>query len=287
MANRQTFFHVGYARAASTFLQKIVFPALRGIQYVPRNRFRVREKEKKRFREDKILMSREAGQYIYERTDDVKRIFGSKILISLRRHDALAASTYRLQAKNGHTLRFKQFLDVENDQGVWKIADFEYMALINYIIEKYDEKPLVLLFEDYLAHPDYYIDTLCKWLDCDIERSALSKKAVHGSYSDKQLRLRRQFSERFLDASHDHERYSSETLASHTPWRAFKHRCVLWFTGIFMRLARFAPDSWLNDEPLIEERDLQEVREFYTEDWQKCLDYVAEQSERIGVPRPS
>jgi len=99
----QTYFHVGYARAASTFLQKTVFPALSGIQYIPRNNFRVREIEKKRFKSKKILMSREAGEYIFDRCDRVKDIFGSKIIISVRRHDVLAASTYRLYAKNGHT----------------------------------------------------------------------------------------------------------------------------------------------------------------------------------------
>ena len=69
MSERQTYFHIGYARAASTFLQKAVFPALTGIQYIPRNRFRVRESEKQRFKDNKILMSREAGRRIYQRCD--------------------------------------------------------------------------------------------------------------------------------------------------------------------------------------------------------------------------
>jgi len=75
MSVPETFFHVGYARAASTFLQKTVFPALMGIQYIPRNNFRVRESEKKRFKDSKVLMSREAGEYIFDRCQKVHEIF--------------------------------------------------------------------------------------------------------------------------------------------------------------------------------------------------------------------
>ncbi len=281
----QTYFHVGYARAASTFLQKNVFPALRGIQYIPRNRFRVRESEKRRFVADKVLMSREAGRYIYERVDDVQRVFGSKIMVSLRRHDSLVASTYRLQAKNGHTIRLPQFLDLDTDQGVWKQADFNFMQLIEYAEKSSGEKPLVLLFEDYKNDPEFYLNSLCAWLGCTIDRAALSDREVHKSYSDKQLRLRRQFSDRFLDPHLDLDSYRAESLADHTRWRRIKHRGVLWFTGIFMRLARFAPDSWLDDEPLMRDADLARVRDFYSADWAACQAYVADQCNRLGVSR--
>ena len=281
----QTYFHVGYARAASTFLQKTVFPALRGIQYIPRNRFRVRESEKRRFKDQKVLMSREAGRYIYERTDDVKKVFGSKIMVSLRRHDTLVASSYRLQAKNGHTIRLPQFLDIDKDEGVLKCEDFNFMKYIQYAEKSSGEKPLVLLFEDYINDPDFYIDSLCAWLDCEIDKTALSQKPVHKSYSDKQLRLRRQYSDRFLDPELDQAVYRSETLADHNRWRSFKHRLVLWFTGIFMRLARFAPDSWLDDEPLMRKEDLERIRAFYSDDWAACQAYVDQQSIRLGVKR--
>jgi len=285
MSQPETFFHVGYARAASTFLQKTVFPALIGIQYIPRNRFRVRESEKKRFKADKILMSREAGRYMIERCDDVKRVFGSKIILSLRRQDTLAASGYRLEAKNGHTIRFNQYLEIEHDTGVKKVEEYEYMRLINYLEKSTGEKPLVLIFEDYLADPDFYIDTLCAALSCEVDKAALNQRPVHKSYTDKQLRLRRQLSDRFLDSADDHRLMIGETLADHTLSFRLRHRVRLWATGLFMRLARFAPDSWLSEEPLINQEELVKVKEFYQDDWQACYDYVAEQSNRLGVQR--
>ena len=52
-----------------------------------------------------------------------------------------------------------------------------------------------------------------------------------------------------------------------------------------MRLARFAPDRWLNDEPLIEPQYLERVKAFYADDWAAGLAYVEAQSQRLGVSR--
>ena len=283
MSERQTFFHVGYARAASTFLQKSIFPALTELQYIPRNRFRVREKEKQRFRESKILMSREAGKHIFERCDRVHDTFGSRIIISLRRQDTLAASNYRLHAKKGHTVRFEQFLDLENDNGFWKLEEFEYMRLIRYVEESTGRKPIVLIFEDYIESPEAYLKTLCAALDCGIDKNAISSKAVHKSYSDKQLRLRRQFADYFELKSRDSNRFKNKTPQGDSAINFIRYRALLWSSAIFMRLANLAPDSWLSDEPLIDDARLTQIKEHYANDWQACRDYVTEQNRQLGI----
>ncbi|MEM7358423.1 MAG: hypothetical protein AAF431_04970 [Pseudomonadota bacterium] len=283
MAERITYFHIGYARAASTFLQKSVFPALTGLQYIPRNRFRVREREKKRFKADKILMSRESGKHIFTRADDVKRVFGSRIIISLRRQDTLAASNYRLHAKKGHTVRFDKFLDLENDQGTWKLEQFEYMRLIRYIEESTGEKPIVLIFEDYIANPDAYLDTLCAALECGIDKSQVGREVVHKSYSDKQLRLRRQFADFFNGNDPSKNIHKDKTPQGDSVINFIRYRVLLWSSAIFMRLANLAPDSWLSDEPLIEPARLEQIKEYYKDDWQACNDYVAEQNRALGL----
>lgn len=285
MTERQTFFHVGYARAASTFLQKAVFPALTGIQYIPRNRFRVRESEKKRFVGDKILMSREAGKHIFDRCDRVEEIFGSRIIISLRRQDTLAASNYRLHMKKGHTVRFEQYLDLENDEGLWQCQDFEYMRLIRHVKRNTGRDPIVLIFEDYIQDPDYYLAQLCAALECGIDRSALGKDVVHKSYSDKQLRLRRQFADYFADKNSRKEQLKNKTPQGDSIGNFFRYRALLWSSAIFMRLAKFAPESWLSNEPLIREQRLQQIKDFYAEDWQACHEYVENQAKHLGVSR--
>lgn len=285
MSAPQTFFHIGYARAASTFLQKTVFPALTGLQYIPRNNFRVRESEKRRFRQDKILMSREAGEFIFDRVDRVHETFGSRIIISLRRHDVLAASTYRLYAKNGHTFRFDKFLDLETNNGVRKVEDFTYARLFEYVEKVTGEKPIVLIFEDYIADPDFYIETLCKALDCGVDKSKLSHRAVHKSYSDKQLRLRRQFAEKALSPKEDHARLIGTGIEDYTFGKRMKEKIMVRVSGIMMRLIRFAPDSWLNDEPLLIESHVTAIRDYFTDDWKAAYAFVARQSEDLGVKR--
>ena len=287
MSQVQTFFHVGYARAASTFLQKAVFPALTGIQYIPRNRFRVRESEKKRFRDDKILMSREAGQRIFGRCDDVYRIFKSRIIISLRRHDSLIASNYRLHVKRGHSTRFDKYLDLEHDQGIWKLEELEFMKIIRHVEATTGEKPIVLIFEDYIRDPDYYLASLCAALDCGLDQEKLSHEPVHKSYNDKQLRLRRQFADKFGNSARDEKTPEVNTADSNRVMAWLKRRSLLWASAIFMRIVKFAPDSWLSDEPLIEKERLIQIRERFAEDWSACKEYVVQQNEALGVhPEP-
>lgn len=285
MSKPQTFFHIGYARAASTFLQKTIFPGLQGIQYIPRNNFRVREREKKRFRDDKILMSREAGEYIFDRVERVHEIFGSRVIISLRRHDRLAASTYRLYVKNGHTFRFPQFLDTVNDNGVRKLADFTYMRLINHAKEVTGDWPIVLIFEDYKSDPEFYLDTLCTALDCEFDKTRITQRAVHKSYNDKQLRLRRQFSQLYLSPEQDKARLDGTSIDDNHWLSTLKYKVMLRVSGIFMRLIRFAPSSWLDDELLLEESDLVRIRSHFAEDWKACYDFVEKQSQELGVKR--
>lgn len=281
----QTFFHVGYARAASTFLQKAVFPALTGLQYIPRNRFRVRESEKKRFRDNKILMSREAGQRIFSRCDDVYRIFDSRIIISLRRHDSLIASNYRLHVKRGHSTRFEKYVDLEHDQGIWKLKELEYMRLIRHVEETTGEKPIVLIFEDYIKDPDYYLASLCAALGCGLDEQKLSHEPVHKSYNDKQLRLRRQFADTFSGNELDQKTPEVNAADENRVIAWLKRRLYLWASAIFMRIVKFAPDSWLSEEPLIEKDQLVRIRETFESDWQACEEYVLQQNKALGVKR--
>lgn len=285
MSERQTYFHIGYARAASTFLQKAVFPALTGIQYIPRNRFRVRESEKKRFTHDKVLMSREAGRRIFSRCDDVWQTFNSRIVISLRRHDALVASNYRLHIKRGHSTRFEQYLDLENDQGVWKTDQFDYMRLIQHVEKTTGQKPIVLIFEDYIADPDYYIALLCAALDCGIDRQALSHKPVHKSYTDKQLRLRRQCAAYVGNRDFD-QNLPHNTSGKHGRVMQYViRRLMLWSSALFMLGAKFIPESWVKDKELIDKARLAEIREHYKSDWLACEQYVAAQAADLGISK--
>jgi len=256
-----------------------------GIQYIPRNRFRVRESEKKRFNSDKILMSREAGKRIFSRCDEAWEVFNSRIIISLRRHDTLVASNYRLHIKRGHSTRFAQYLDLDNDHGVWKKEQFKYMDLIEHVEKTTGQKPIVLIFEDYITDPDYYIRLLCAGLECDIDQKILSHKPVHKSYTDKQLRLRRQCAEFFGNRDFD-QNLPENTTEKHGRFLQYtKRRLMLWSSALFMLAAKITPESWVSDEELIDKTHLAKIKEFYQDDWQACIEYVEQQANELSVTR--
>ena len=49
-----------------------------------------------------------------------------------------------------------------------------------------------------------------------------------------------------------------------------------------MPIVKYAPDSWLSDEPLIDEKRLQQIKEHYQQDWQACINYVQQQNQALG-----
>ena len=108
---------------------------------------------------------------------------------------------------------------------------------------------------------------------------------MHKSYSDKQLRLRRQFTEKYLSPEISKARLDATTLESYTRWKNFKEKVMVRVSGILMRLARFAPDSWLNDEPLLIDSHVAAIREYFADDWRACYDFVEQQSQQLGVSR--
>ena len=65
------FFHAGLGKVASTYLQKRVFPALDGIRYIPRNRFRRHAREIAEARYPRYLLSRECGKYLDRRLEEI------------------------------------------------------------------------------------------------------------------------------------------------------------------------------------------------------------------------
>ena len=285
MAKPITYFHVGYAQVASTFLQKTVFPALIGLQYIPHGNFSVCEFEKKRFKKDKVLMSCEAGESIFDRCDRVWEIFQSKIIVSVCRHDKLAESSYRLYVQNGHTFGFADLLDVKDDYGVRKIKDWTYLNVLEYAEKLTGEKPLLLILEDYVNDPDFYIDSLCAYLECGIDRAKLNRQPLDNIYPDKQLRMRRKFSQQFLSPQESKKRLMAAESKGYTTANSFKDKTLLKMSSGLTNLARFVPDSFVHSEPLFDDEHSKAITDFFAPDWSACFDYVEQQSERFGVSR--
>ena len=100
----EIYFHVGTGKTGSTFLQARIFPLLKGIHYIPTNRYHKIFLEIEKYSSTKILISREFDQQL-ER--EVKRFSekhtNTNPIIIFRRHDSYIASQYRRFVKNGFT----------------------------------------------------------------------------------------------------------------------------------------------------------------------------------------
>ncbi|MCZ7599032.1 MAG: hypothetical protein M5U09_16860 [Gammaproteobacteria bacterium] len=125
------FFHAGLGKVASTYLQKRVFPALDGICYIPRDRFRSHARIVARAEHDRYLISRECGKRLEPRLEEIHRLYpDARILLFFRRHDEWIASHYRRYVKNGGGRDLDGYLDLDGDEGIWTRDQLEYMPMI-------------------------------------------------------------------------------------------------------------------------------------------------------------
>ena len=141
----EIYFHVGLGKTASTYLQYAFFPKLEGIHYVQRTQYRFYHSILSKNEYEKYFFSREIDQQLEAEVSQFAQHYpDTKPIIIFRRHDGWIASQYRRYIKNGSSRSFKDFLDLENDMGIWHKRDVTFRPMLD-ILEKYfSEKPLVL-----------------------------------------------------------------------------------------------------------------------------------------------
>lgn len=264
------YFHVGTSKTGTTFLQHRIFPKFKDIYYVHSTRYRKVEKIINGSNYEKYLVSREFDQQLeYE-----VKLFSSEFkeaipIIIFRKHDQYIASQYRRFVKNGFKGTFFDFFDLENDKGYFKKQDLDYLRHIQILEENFMQKPIVLFYEDLKNDSITFIEKLTKLLDVSINYQNINLKKKHTSYSEKQLkailligkyinmRKRRIFNNNIL----------------HFLWRLYLgsiRYSILYF-------AKLTPKSFFKKESLIPENELEKVREFYVDNWKKCLAYSENQ----------
>ena len=266
------YFHIGLGKAASTYLQKKVFPHLQGIFYVHRNRFRQRHRIMARNSGAKFLLSREAGSNFENR---LRRAAESdpqaRIIIVLRQHRSLLASQYRRYVKNGGALPFSQYVDVEGDSGVWTSEDVFYLPKLRLIERYFGHRPLVLFYEDLRADAYGFVDELCTHLGTSYDRKSISLDAYHTSYSEKQLILMRRFGSALL------KRWPQQTRSGgFANW--INRRCRLHVCHLLLFLFRLVPQPvvrrLVESAPLISNADLNRIDSHCATDWKQCREYA-------------
>jgi hypothetical protein len=266
---KDIYFHVGLGKTGTTYLQYRVFTKFKGVYYIQRTRYRKSFEIINKTNYSKYLVSNEFDRQ-YPR--EIKRIAAefpnAKIIMVLRRTDSWLASQYRRWVKNGYSYSFEQFIDLDNDLGEWKQKDAYFFPYIQMAEELLHSKPLVLLYDDLRKDPMVFFKRIADFVGAGFDPEDISLKRVHTSYNEKQLLFRRKWNHYFSGSLQESE-----------------NRYIAFFQKMFytkpiryssLYLAKILPDNMKPDEILTPEKHLKRVREFYKDDWEKCVAYARE-----------
>lgn len=253
----EIYFHVGTGKTGSTFLQTRVFPLLKGIHYIPNNRYHKIFQEIENCQAKKILVSREFDQQL-ER--EVKR-FSKKHpnttpIIVFRRHDYYIASQYRRFVKNGFTGSFQTFFDLHNNRGYFKQTDLDYKRQVAVLQKHFIKEPIVFTYEDFKANAQNFTDKWTKIMKCSLDKERVDWSRKHTSYSEHQLKVIKRFGS-FINLT---KRQVFKNSMLHFLWRVYLGSIRY---GI-LHLSFLVPK---NTKKLISEEELKTVKNHFQEDW--------------------
>ena len=271
----QIYYHVGLGKAASTYLQNRVFPALQGIRYVHRDRYRRYKSVIEKTTDTRYLISREAAIRLNERLDEFAAFKAdAQVILVLRRHDRWIASHYRRYVKNGGSLSFERYADLDSEHPlIWGAKQMHFMPMIEAIEKRFHSRPLVLFHEDLQRDPFRLIDQLCAFTGATYQRNRIDLSVVHSSWSDQQLRFARKAGKYLFS--------EVPTALAHSGLNRIHRRLKLWACYGVLGAAKLVPARFIGEEPLIAEASLERVRETFAEDWQACLAYAAQHNPSI------
>lgn len=265
--NTSIFFHVGLAKAASTYLQYRFFPHLQGVHYIQRTHYSRYNDMISKTNDNKYLVSREFDKRLETETKKFSEYYPhAKVIIVLRRHDTWIASQYRKYVKNGGHHAFENFFDIDYNKGVWKKEDIYFMPKIQFIEKCFIQKPLVIFYEDLKKNPFEFFDIIANYIGSTYDKKKISLKPIHTSYNNKQLKIIRRLSN--IVFKKQRKEYDNKILH----WLQRRSRMLTCYIILYSALT--IPSSLIGKEKIIPDDYLEKIRKFFSDDWQQCLEYA-------------
>ncbi len=269
----QIYFHVGLGKTASTYLQHRVFPYFKGIKYIPTNQYKKSLRIIEKGGSAKYLVSREFDRQF---EDEVKWFCSvhpdAHIIVVFRKQDKWILSQYKRHVKGGFYKEFKDFIDVEGNHGFWDRKEMLFMDKIR-VIEQYStQKPLILFHED-LSRPYDFINLIASYCGATYDRKAVSTRPKHTAWQEKQLHAVKFFRKNIYSGKIKGGKNRWETWTYYRPWWLLFH--------LIMYFAMLLPKSWVIRKPLVDEKELQKVREWTDSDWKSVKAYAAKNNPKL------
>ena len=191
------FFHVGLGKTGTTFLQDRFFPSLKGIDYLPRNKFYKAKDYIRNSQSPSILVSREFDQQLESEARKFADVFpDAKPIIVLRRPDSYIASQYRRAVKNGFTGEFTDFFNLQSDNGIFKMKDLEFDKQLQQLSAIFSNPAIVLFYEDMKSDLGDFLHQWLQILSASSDINRLNQRRKHASYTEAQLLFLQGFSNR-------------------------------------------------------------------------------------------
>ena len=268
--NKELFFHVGLAKTGTTYLQYRFFPYLQGIKYIQRTSYKKAFEIIDSSKKEKILVSNEFDQQFFKEVGKIAQKYPSaKIIMVLRRQDSWIASEYKRNVKNGFSGSIREFFDIINDSGLFKVEDALFFPKIDFVLKNFKEKPLVLLYDELRDNPFSFFDKIAKFTGTTYDKNKISLKPVHKSFGEKELKFRRWLNKYFtgeIQETHDWRR----------PFQRYFFTYPIRYT--LLTVGKLLPESFIPREPLVDKHYLEEIRTFFAEDWERCLNYIEKEN---------
>lgn len=257
---QKIFFHVGLSKTGSTFLQQQIFPKLPGIHYVPTVKYRHALRLIPGINAAKILVSREFDQQFEQ---EIKKFSAqyphAYSIVVFREPGSWAVSNYKRFVKNGHPFSFTDFIDIQNDQGHFKIQDFRYLRYLELLKEHFTQEPLVLIYEDLKKDPQSFLKKITDYMEIQTDFTGFNLKPNHVSYDENALKLVRKLSS---------EIQFQKKLEVHVKPKGFLYNLyanIIRYSILYG--SRFLPSAMIPQEKLINANEVEAVSEFFREDW--------------------
>lgn len=266
---KQLYFHIGLAKTGSTYLQNKFFNKLSGIQYIHTSKFYKYNEYIERYKDQPLLFSREFDRQFFKETLKIAQLYPyAKIIIVLRSNEQWIASQYRRYVKNGGSVSIDEFIDIQNDTGLWKIRDAQFLDKLEFLTEHFEQKPLILFYYEFKKYPYLTFDRIAQFTNSSYKKESVSLNPKHKSYSEKQLLFLKNLTKRWYKKGPYH------TGSKDISWWKFRSRWLILHIGLY--LAKILPLKY--DEQLIPKESLKKMKEFYSSDWNKCKEFAEKHS---------
>ncbi len=266
MQDFNVFFHLGLPKVASTFLQQAIFPYLEDIEFHRKRKFNDYKNLDINALSSHHLFSSEYDRGMEDVADDiVKRFPKAKFILLVRRQDKWILSRYKYYIRKHGWVKFKDFIDLENNQGLWRTEELQFRKKIEHIERVAETKPLVVNLDLLKSDSEAFFDRITTFLGSSLTAGAKKNVILNKSFNEKQLLILRRFN----------GAYKYEELRSTSKLRNklhYKYRQFL--LHIIAFLSKAIPRSLIKERQLLEDPNvLDKVREYYKEDWEFCKMY--------------